>query len=283
MANEIGLAQLAGSIPDVVRAIALKARYSASTILKEVMSVDKDVAKFGDRVSLSVMPKLSVNSVGTGGSVTRQQLSLTAVEVTIDQWKEVTVDIEDRAEIQSALSVLKEFSAAFGDALREEQDIDIAELAVDAGVTQTIGDGTDPLDDTMVRQARLTLDRLKVPKQGRKWILSVDAEADLLALARFSEAQNTGFARGLQVEGGRITKLYGDPVVVSPDIYVTTDTIMNNIYMHEEGFGVGTQRNFKIVPLAKVQLSEAVNANILYGMKVVRANHVVNVKTVKGS
>jgi hypothetical protein len=285
MANEITLTQLAGSIPDVVRAVALKARYDEAVAVKKVMNCDKDVAKFGDRVSLSILPKFSVNNVGSGGSVQRQQLSLTAVEVTVNAWKECTVDVEDKGEVQSALSVLKEYSSQFGEALSEVQDTDL--LGEYANLTTySVGDGTTPMDDAMVRLARLKLDKNssggtgtgKVPKKDRVWLLSPDAEADLIGLARFSEAQNTGFARGLQVENGRISKLYGDDVFVTDQV-ATSSGIRMNLYVQREALAIATQRNFKVVPLAKVQLSEALASHILYGVKTVRADHGVVVKS----
>lgn len=280
MANEITLTQLAGSIPDVVRAVALKARYSESVIYKQVMNADEDVARFGDRVSLSILPAFSVNDVGSGGSVTRQQLSLTAVEITVNKWKECTVDVEDKAAVQSALKVLKEYSSQFGEALSAQQDADLAaEHSNITGVT-AVGDTNNPspLDDAMVRLARLKLDKQKVPKRDRFWVLSPDAEADLLGLARFSEAQNTGLAKGLQVEGGRITRLYGDPVHISTEV-VTSSSVKKNLYLYKECLGIATQRNFKIVPLAKVQLSEALTSHILYGVKTVRSDHGVVVNS----
>lgn len=274
MANEISVAQLAGSIPDVVRAVALKARYAKAIIQKQVMSVDADLARKGDRVSLSVMPTLSVNNVGTGGSVTRQQLSTTAVEVVVDKWKECTVDVDDQAIRQTALAIIKEFSAGMGEALAQQQDLDLGALYSSLTGLTAVGDSTNPttLDDDMIRLARTRMDNADIPEDGRFWILSRAGHNDLLGLARFTEAQNTGFARGVQIENGRISKLYGDPVYVTTQV-ATTGSAKANMYLHKEGLGVGTQRNFKITPLAKVQLSEAISADLLYGVKVVRSNH----------
>lgn len=285
MANEISVAQLAGSIPDVVRAIALQARFDSAVMVKNVMNVDADVQKAGDRVSLSIMPTLSVNSVGTGGSVTRQQVSLTAVEVVVDTWKECTVDITDQASAQSALNMVKEFSKEMGDALGEVQDTSLGALYATLTGLTAVGptDTPVPFDDSAIRLARLRLDKAKVPKTDRMWFICPDAEQDLLAQARFTEAQNTGFARGLQVEKGRISSLYGDPVYVTNQIAsvagTVSGTVRKNMLVHKQALGIATQRNFKIVPLAKVQLSQAITGHILYGVKVVRSNHGVVVNS----
>lgn len=280
MSNEISVSQLAGSIPDVVRSIALKARFDSAVIVKKVMNVDADVAAKGDRVSLSIMPTLAINSVGSGGSVTNQQVSLTAVEVVVDTWKECTVEIDDQATKQTALSIIKEFSTQMGEALAQQQDTDLGALYATLTGLTAVGDSTNPapFDDAMVRLARLRLDKAKVPKQNRFWVLSPDAEADLLGQQRFSEAQSTGFAKGLQVENGRISMLYGDPVYVTNQVG-TSGSVRKNMLLHKEGLGIATQRNFRITPLAKVQLSERIAGDILYGCKVVRSNHGVVVNS----
>jgi hypothetical protein len=274
MANEITVSQLAGSIPDVVRAVALKARYARVSIAKNVLSVDADVAKQGDRVSLSILPALDVNNVGSGGSVTRQAVSLTAVEVVMNLWKECTVDVDDRAMRQSALSVLKEYSAEMGKALGAAQDGSLADEYSNLTDQTAIGSTSnpDPMNDENIRAAMQTLDDDDIPREDRMWFLSPAAHNDLLGLARFTEAQNTGFNRGVQIENGRISRLYGDPVYVSNKI-ATSTSAKANIYCHKEALGIGTQRNFKVTPLAKVQLSEAITCDVLYGVKTVRGNH----------
>lgn len=280
MANEITISQLASSIPDVVQQTALKARYAASKIFKQVLNADKDVQRFGDRVSLNIMPTVSVNDVGTGGSVTNQQLSLTGVEITVNKWKETTVDIDDQAIAQSAVALLKEFTAAFGQAIGKQQDVDVASLHSSI-TTNTLGDTSNPgpLDDSLVRQARLKLDKLDVPEDQRMWIISPDAHADLLGAARFTDAQNTGFSRGVQVDGtGKVSMLYGDPVVVSNNIR-SSGSACKNLYIQKECLGVATQKNLKVETLARTKLSTPTCGHVLYGVGAVREGHGVVVNT----
>ena len=284
MANEIGLSQLTATVPDIIRETALKARYAVAKIMKKVLTVDADVAKKGDRVSLPLMPSLSVNDVGSGGSVTRQQLSITAPEVVVDKHKEATVDVEDIAVRQSAVAILKEFSGAMGTALGAQQDSDLGALYSTLTGQTAVGSATtpEPMNDDMIRLARQYMDDDDIPENDRVWVLSPSAHNDLLALARFTEAQNTGFSRGVQIEGGRISKLYGDDVVVTTKV-ATTGSARANMYIHKEALGMATQKNFTITHLAKVQLSEAVTGSVLYGVKVVRSDHGVVVYSLQNS
>jgi hypothetical protein len=284
MANEIGVSQLTAAIPDIVRETALQARYAKAKIMKKVLTTDADVAKKGDRVSLPLMPSLSVNDVGSSGSVTRQQLSVTAPEVVVDKWKECTVDIADIAAKQSAIAVLKEFSGAMGAALGAQQDSDLGALYSTLTGNSAVGSSTSPtpMDDSMLRLARQFVDDKDIPEEDRVWVLSPSAHNDLLALARFTEAQNTGFSRGVQIEGGRVSRLYGDEVVVTTKV-ATTGSARANLYIHKEALGMATQKNFAITPLAKVQLSEAVTGSVLYGVKVVRSDHGVVIYSLQNS
>lgn len=284
MANEIGLSQLTATVPDIVRETALKARYAAAKVAKRVLTVDADVAKKGDRVSLPLMPSLSVNDVGSGGSVTRQQLSITAPEVVVDKHKECTVDVEDIATRQSAISILKEFSSAMGAALAAQQDSDLGALYSTLTGQTAVGSATspEPMDDDMLRLALQQLDNDDIPREDRVWVLSPSAHNDLLALARFTEAQNTGFARGVQVADGRVSKLYGADVLVTTKV-ATTSQARANLLIHKEALGMATQKNFTITHLAKVQLSEAVTGSVLYGVKVVRSDHGVVIYSLENS
>jgi len=77
----------------VVRKEALDARFDDAVIANNVSNYSADVEAKSDRVSLSIMPNVSVNSVGSGGTVTNQQLSVTAVEVAVATWVECTVEV----------------------------------------------------------------------------------------------------------------------------------------------------------------------------------------------
>jgi hypothetical protein len=279
MANEIGDTQASVSYPELWQAETLKARYAKSVVTKWVYHADEIVDKPGDTVNVDIMPSVSVNDVGSGGSVTNQQLSLTQVQVVVDKWKEATVDITDKAVRQSIHDLIKDFSGAFGDAIAQQQDTDVLGLYSQL-TTTAIGDTNSPtpMDDEMVRAAMFVLEDANILTDENwdmvRWFLRTRAELDLLGLARFSEAQNTGFAKGVQVDKGRLVGLYG--IAVSKTSLVTrtgTPAVYKNLLLHKEAFAVATQKNFEIQRLAKTKLSTPINGNILYGVKCVRTDH----------
>lgn len=276
MANEIGDSQVSVSYPELWRAEALQARYAKSVVVPFVLHADEIVNKPGDTVNIDIMPSVAVNDVGADGSLTNQQLSLSQVQVVVNKWKEATVDIVDKATKQSIHDLVKEFSGAFGKALAQQQDVDL--LAEYTNITNSVGDTGSPtsMDDAMVRAALFILEDADILTDEAwgdvKFFLRPRAELDLLGLSRFSEAQATGFSRGVQVDKGRLSGLYGIAASKTSRIPLS-GSVYKNLLLHKECLAVATQSNFEIQRLAKTKLSTPINGNILYGVKTLRATY----------
>lgn len=281
MANEITAAtQAAVAIPEVWRAEAYQARYSKQKVVPRILNVTQDVAKRGDTVNLTFFPTPTVNAVGSGGSVTNQALTLTQVQVIVDQWNEVTVDVEDKADIQSGVDLMTGFSKSIGLAMGE--DIDSYLLGLHASFTNTaVGDTTSPtpLDDDMVLASVVTLDDAKEPDEDRTWIFAPIAQANLLKLDKFTTAEKTGLTKGVQING-MVGELYGSAVIKTA-LVKTSGNVRKNLYVHKEGLGVAIQRNINIEKLARTKKSQPLSGDWLYGGKVVRTTGGVVINSAK--
>lgn len=285
MSNETGLTQVANSVPKLFRAKALKARYAASKVWKLCLNgvegdalVKGNITKMGDTVRFQIFPTLTVYDVSTAdGSFTNNQVTPSYADITINKWKAVPADLVDIAATQSVLDWEMEFSNAFGEAISEAQDTDVIGL-VSSLTTNDIGAANQPMADGLILFAIRKLDDLKIPQSDRHWVLSPTAAGDLLALDKFSLANTTGFAKGVQVGDGRLTGLYGSDVTVSP-LVATSSSARLNFYFHKEAFGVVMQRDFKIEKLARTKLSQPYVGSALYGVATLRDNHAVIVRT----
>lgn len=281
MANEITAAtQAAVAIPEIWRAEAFQARYAKQKIVPRILNVTQDVAKRGDTANLTFFPTPTVNAVGSGGSVTNQALTLTQIQVVVDQWNEVTVDVEDKADVQSGVDLMGGFSKSIGLAMGE--DIDGYLLGLHASFTNTaVGDTTSPtpLDDDMVLTAVVTLDDAKEPDEDRTWVFAPIAQANLLKLDKFTTAEKTGMTKGVQING-LVGELYGSAVIKTP-LVKTSGNVRKNLYMHKEGMGVAIQRNINIEKLARTKKSQPLSGDWLYGAKVVRATGGVVINSAK--
>lgn len=289
MANETGLSQASTSVPKLWRVKALKARYAESKAWKLFINgVEGDpnvkgaITKMGDTVHFQIFPAMTVVAVSTSdGSFSNTQVTPTDVTITINLWKAVATDLVDIAGIQSVLDWEAEFADAFGKAISQQQDIDTLNLAQSATWTAVAGGtigGAVLFTDGLILQAQRILDDAKIPKEDRNWVIAPSAEADVLTVDKFVLANTTGFAKGLQIEGGRITGLYGTPVTVTPLVNTTSGTRFN-VLGHKEAIGVVMQKNFTMEKFARVRFSQPYAGSALYGVGQLRADHAVIVKT----
>lgn len=285
MANETGLSNVTGSVPKLWRVKALKARYAESKAWKLFINgVEGDpnvkgaITKMGDTVHFQIFPVLAVQNISTtDGTFTNDQVIPTDKTITINAWKAVPADLVDIAGIQSVLDWEAEFADAFGKAISQQQDIDVLNLAQSGTWTFNQG-GPMPFADGLILLAQRTLDDAKIPKEDRNWIIAPVAEADILSVDKFVLANTTGFTKGLQIEGGRITGLYGTPVTVTPLVNNTT-SIRFNMLAHKEAIGVVMQKNFTMEKFARVRFSQPYAGSALYGVGQLRADHAVIVST----
>jgi hypothetical protein len=287
MANETGLdtTGISTSVPKLLRVKALKARYAASEVWKDCLNgVEGDafvkgaITKFGDTVTFQIFPVLTVYDVSTtDGSFTNNEVSPTPVSVTINKWKAVPADVVDIVAAQSVIDWDSEFAEAFGKAISEQQDDDV--LALVQTLTKNIIGGASAFGDPLVLLAQRKLDDSKIPKDDRHWAICPAAQASLLNLDKFTLANATGFGKGLQVENGRVSALYGTPVTTTPLITTSTAGTEDNVLFHREAFAVVMQQNFKLEKLARVRLSTPHIGSALYGVAVTRDDHAVWVKS----
>jgi hypothetical protein len=285
MANETGLSNVAGSVPKLWRVKALKARYAESKAWKLFINgVEGDpnvkgaITKMGDTVHFQIFPVLTVRDISTtDGSFTNDQVLPTDVTIVINKWKAIPADLVDIAGIQSVLDWEAEFADAFGKAISQQQDIDLLNLVQSATWNVTLG-GSVSFSDPLILQSQRTLDDTKIPKEDRHWVIAPSAESDILALDKFVLANQTGFSKGLQVEGGRVTGLYGTDVTVTP-LVNNTANLRFNILAHKEALGTVMQKNFTMEKFARTKFSQPYAGSALYGVAQLRADHAVVVQT----
>lgn len=272
---------MSSSVPAWLRTKALKARYAASKIWPRCLNgiegdplVQGQIKSKGDRVTFQIFPSLSTNDISTtDGSYTATEIVLTQATITINKWKSVAADVVDIVAAQSTVEYDAEFAEAFGKAIGQKQDDDV--LALVASLTTNISiDDTGVFSDPKILQATRALDDLEVPKDDRTWALAPVAQTDILQIDKFVLANTTGFAKGVAVGDGKITGLYGTPVVITTRV-TTTSGKRDNVLFHKEAFGVVMQREFKMEKFMRQQFATPYAGSALYGVATLRDNHAV--------
>lgn len=136
----------------------------------------------GDTVNKPYRSLLSVNTLGSEGSYTRQDVTDTNESLSIDQEKEVSFYIRDLDEIQSNYATASEYAKHAAQVLSNAIDGDV--LAEAANATHTVDDAdmggtadegitlTTSNISTLFLAASEKLDRTNSPEQGRFAVLS---------------------------------------------------------------------------------------------------------------
>lgn len=277
---------MSGAIPAWLRPKALKARYAASKVWKLCMNgiegdslVKGNIMKAGDRVTFQIFPSIAMGDINTDtGALANTQIDPTQATITIDKWKGAIVNVVDIADQQAVFNWDEELAEAFGKSMSQQQDTDVLDLASTLTGYTDLGDNASAFTDALVLTAQRTLDDAEVPMEDRNWVICPKAHADLLAEDKFTLANSTGFQKGIQVEKGRVSALYGTPVTVSTRVETESNGRLNVLF-HKEAFGIAMQKDFRMERFARTQFATPYAANALYGVAVLRHDHAINVVT----
>lgn len=284
---QIAATEANAAIVEVWRLIALKALFAKMVAKNRILSVTENVQQMGDIVHLKINPKPTVGDVtASTGAFTAEAVTITNADITINKWKYVAHDVVDIADIQSDIDLIQNFSQAFVPALGEQIEDDIFALQSSATSNAALGDpdnGT-PFGDELIIPAGLVLDDLNIDIEDRSWFLAPVCVSQLLKNDKWVDADKTGLPKSVRSTGFLNLDLYGVPAYRSTKIASsgTPTKIRKAMLLHREGLGVGIQRNIKMEKFARTQFSTPFASSVLYGVGVVRNNHVqvVNAKSV---
>lgn len=301
MAN-ITLTEVGDSLATIIAAEAL-GYLKANTVLARLVNrnYEPDVAQYGDTVRVPFTGGLAVNAKLPNATVTLQNPNDTAVNVVLNQHKEVSFLIEDTARVLARPDFLMSYMT---DGLSKiAEDVDGAIAGLYTAVTQTI---TAPV--TMGRaqflEARRLLNGVRAPLRGRVAVIHHDAESELLAVGEFTnrdyaelrgnndsstQAQIDAFSgkfmgfdvyvdQGIKAVGGTVKNLFfhrdAFMLVTRPLPLVPAGMGVTQKVMSEDGIGVRVTMSY-----SPQYLGIQTTLDILYGVGVLRNNHAVMVAT----
>ena len=282
-ADEVTNTELDVEIPERWRAKMLLGLYDTAPIPQRVLSASGEVAESGDKVHVTIEPSVSTNDVGSSGSVTNQSLTPTEAIITVDKWKESTIEVVKKANRQAMGMLVEGFPRAAGRALGQQVNKDI--LALESGVTQTAGNGLGDIGEQEILKAIQTLlandlDVLLNPGEYT-FVFIPDQYKPLKTANVYNDASLMGAG---STGGGTKTSLgnvQGIPTYFSSQI-AESSSIDRNLLFKMEAFGWAVQSNFEFEELPSPRKSRIFSTDVLYGVKTIRANHAVAVQSLPG-
>lgn len=230
------------------------ASYKSNLVLGNLVSKINHKGKRGDTIHIPVPPRGSANQKTVGSQVTINQYNSSEVQVSIDQWWEHSVMIEDIIAVQSLPSLRRHYTDDAGYSLATRIDRHLHMLGAKAqggsiaGATNLYesgvigGDGStnfsgaantntgngSAITDAGIRKVLQTLDDEDVPFMNRYFVIPPIAKNVLMGLSRFTEQAFVGEAgAGNTIRNGKLGDIYGVEVYVStncPWIHVNDQT-----------------------------------------------------------
>lgn len=270
----------AAFIPELWSAEALVARESSLILANLVRRYDAELASYGDTLHVPSISNLVAENISTTDGTLEAQVVAPAeanTDIVINKWKGVVINVLDIVKAQSKQDLLKHYTGKMAYALGQIVEQDLAVLA--ASLSQTVGTfNTDPTDANF-RRAVQYLDDARVPFADRHMLIKPAVKNTLLSIDKFVRYDAAGLQGGKSpILKGNVGEIYGVMVHVSPETYKTVNNTSNMMF-HRDCFGLALQQTPKAVQFGKQGFSDRVGMSELYGVKEMRDDHGVEIRS----
>lgn len=262
----------------------LQARYSKATIMPNVLNKSQLISDAGQLVRIPIKPRFVGGNVGSDGTFTPEQVILTDIQVNVNTWKQVSIEITDKAAKQAVQTLTTEMPSQFGERLAEFYDTDLANLYGSLTGTAVGSKGTPvSFDEPAALTAVLNLRRNNIPIEDLTWILPPEAwYLGWLTKERMTNANTTGFPKSV------LQTNYRQPILSIPGYESNllagsvnnADATINNgiasLLLHKESMAIAMQTNNKYEQargVAAGRLTTIIVAQNLYGTVIGRTDH----------
>lgn len=256
------------------------ARYANAVIMNRVNNKSAIVQKSGDIIHISIKQKYSVGNVGANGAFVPQVWTLGSTPITVDQHKQVAIEIEEKAAAQSFWEPDSDFPKDAGKALAVQYDVDLANQYTNIA-TNIIGDPANPaqFDSSMARTAMLKLADTNIPTDDLSFIVPPIAYfKGLMAEMQLTAANYMGVSKNVLTTGYKFD-LFGVPVFYSTALAKTNGgTTWRALLLHKQALAIAMQKNNEIrraERTAGLVFSYVVAIYSLYGLATIREDHSV--------
>lgn len=225
-------------IPEIWAAQAL-GYLKANTVMLNLVNRDysDEIATDGDTVNVPLRGDLTVRTKAAGGTVSTDSPTGTKTAITMAH-KYVSFLVEDVAEAQARPDLINGY---IGDGMAMlGEDIDAALLALYTGFSATPIDATAGIDVADITEARRLLNAAKVPMDNRHIVWHEDAEAEILQLAQFTNAQNDP-ANATALQMATMGRKYGFTHMMDQQVVVAGGEC-KNLAFHRDAMALVTRR-----------------------------------------
>lgn len=256
------------------------ARYASGVFLNRIANKSAVVKSSGDILHVTIKQKYTVGNVGSNGAFIPQVWTANSVPITVNQYKQVAIEVEDLAKAQSFWDPDSDFPSDAGAAFAEHYDTVIAGQYASFNALTEVGNSDNPA--AFGKQAMLTsmlrLADANIPKANLSYFLPpIGFLGGLLNEVQFTAADQAGQPKNVLTTGYQFT-LMGTPFYQSTTVATAgpTQNTRKGLLLHKSAMGIAFQKNNEIRRADRTPAlvaSTVVFIKSLYGISVIRTDH----------
>lgn len=280
MAEEyMDLTTHAAWIPEIWSKELIVARESSLLMANLVKRFDADVVQYGDTIHVPSVTNLVAEDISTStGELEAQNVTEANVDILIDKWKGVVINVLDITKAQSKYEFVAEYSGKMGYALGLAVEQSLTALAASLSVTKGTFN-TNTITDVIIRDAVQALDDARVPFSDRHLLIKPVIKNALLGIDKFVRYDSVSFPKDQSpILKGNVGEIYGVMVHVSPETYKTSNNTSNMMF-HRDAFALAIQKDIAVEQFARTNFKSRMGASCLYGVKELRDDHGVEIRS----
>jgi len=244
----------------------MRAKFYAN---KHFTDLSADVAGGGDVIHIPSLTEMTAYEKANATGVTLNSSTETKVDLTINQWYEVSFMIEDeeKAQVKHSYNIQERYAINAAHTIANK--LEVALITLFSGFSHTVGDSSTDANDSNIRACIAYLDAADIPQENRAWFFDPTVFwTDIMGIDRFTLVNESG---NRAVINGAIGVLYGIPVYITSNIPTTLGSKYNALAQKDAivfataslgaGSGIRVQTNYM-----PEYLGTLVTADILYGV-----------------
>lgn len=277
-------------IPEVWSYNTIVATESNLVVAPLVKRFDADVSGEGDTIHVPNVSNFSAaRDKSANTDVTLDTVTETSVTISIDNHKYIAFAIEDKLAKQSKYDLTATYTERAGYGIAKAVDTSLLSLYTDFTTTDA-GSYESDITDAAILAAISQLEINDVPYEDRAMVLYAGQLTALLGIDKFVKSDYLGqWDQATPVQKGPKSRsqfgtIYGIPVYLSTNVPITTGTTnyVHNVLIHKEAWALAMQMAPRVqMEYSLLKLADEVVTDILYGVKTLRADFGVEIRSTK--
>lgn len=207
-------------------------------VAQNVNTTYRNDLRTGYKVSIPVMTEVTDTEVTPGTVPTPVDAAGTPASITVDKWREASVEISDMADIEDPIGYLQNAAKSCSYRIAKRVDTSLGALFSALSSGSVAGSDGQTMTDDIILEIMQTLDEGDVPEDDRSIIGDPSMKSDLLKIDKFVR---NDYVREPAIPTGKFGNIYNMGVFITNNLTAAT-TGNYGVMMHKDALGLAIQR-----------------------------------------